>query len=38
MHGLFVLTYYAQHPSLSKPWLRAAQREWLREIFAEGKD
>jgi hypothetical protein len=37
-HGLFVLTYYAQHPSLSKPWLRAAQREWLREIFAEGKD
>jgi hypothetical protein len=38
MHGLFVLTYYAQHPSLSKPWLRAAQREWLREIFGEGKD
>jgi Family of unknown function (DUF5946) len=38
MHGLFVLTYYAQHPSLSKPWLRAAQREWLREIFDEGKD
>ena len=20
MHGLFVLTYYAQHPSLSKLW------------------
>ena len=37
MHGLFVLTYYAQHPSLSKkPWLRAAQREALREIFGEG--
>ena len=38
MHGLFVLTYYAQHPRLSKPWLRAAQREWLREIFGEGVD
>jgi hypothetical protein len=38
MHGLFVLTYYAQHPSLSKPWLRAAQRESLREMFGEGKD
>jgi hypothetical protein len=38
MHGLFVLTYYAQHPSLSKPWLREVQREVLREIFGEGKD
>ena len=35
MHGLFVLTYYAQHPSLSKPWLRAMQRESLRRIFGE---
>ena len=39
MHGLFVLTYYAQHPSLApKPWLRAAQREALREIFGEGRE
>ncbi len=38
MHGLFVLTYYAQHPSLCKPWLRAAQREAMREVFGEGRD
>jgi hypothetical protein len=38
MHGLFVLAYYAQHPSSSKPWLRAAHREWLREIFGESVD
>lgn len=37
MHGLFVLAYHAQHPSLCKPWLRAAQREWMREIFGKGK-
>ncbi len=38
MHGLFVLTFHAQHPSSSKPWVRAAQRECLREIFGEGVD
>ena len=27
MHGLFVLAYHAQHPSLCKPWLRSAHRE-----------
>ena len=37
MHGLFVLAYHAQHPSLCKPWLRAFQEETLREIFGEGK-
>ena len=37
MHGLFVLAYHAQHPSLCKPWLRALQRETLREIFGKGK-
>ena len=37
MHGLFVLAYHAQHPSTCKPWLRAAQREWMREIFCKGK-
>jgi hypothetical protein len=37
MHGLFVLAYYAQHPSLCKPWLRAAYRETLREIFGKGR-
>jgi hypothetical protein len=38
MHGLFVLTYYAQHPSLSKLWLRGCQREVMREIFGQGRD
>ena len=38
MHGLFVLTYYAQHPSLSKLWLREYQREVMREIFGQGRD
>ena len=37
MHGLFVLAYHAQHPSLCKPWLGAAQRDTLREIFGKGK-
>ena len=37
MHGLFVLAYHAQHPSLCKPWLRAAHRESLREIFGQGR-
>ena len=37
MHGLFVLTYYAQHPSLCKPWLRMSQKETLREIFGKGR-
>lgn len=38
MHALFVLTYYAQHPSLCKPWLRTVQRETMREVFGEGRD
>ena len=37
MHGLFVLAYHVQHPSLCKPWMRAHQRETLREIFVEGR-
>jgi hypothetical protein len=32
MHGLFVLAYYAQHPSLSKVWLRVAARGHARDI------
>lgn len=35
MHGLFVLAYHVQHPSLCKPWMRSHQRETLREIFVE---
>lgn len=38
MHGLFILVYHVQHPSLCKPWIRAAQRDSLREIFAENRD
>jgi len=37
MHGLFVLAYHAQHPSLCKPWLRAAYRETMRDIFGKGR-
>jgi hypothetical protein len=37
MHGLVVLAYHAQHPSLCKPWLRAAHGESLYEIFGEGR-
>jgi hypothetical protein len=38
MHGLSVLTYHAQHPSLSKPWLRAWQCEVMREMYGQGRD
>ena len=38
MHGLFVLTYHAQHPSLCKPWVRSFQRDTLRAVFGEGRD
>ena len=37
MHGLFVFTYYAQHPSLCKPWVRAWQADALRAVFGEGR-
>ena len=38
MHGLFVFTYHAQHPSLCKTWLRQLHGRWMREIFADGRD
>jgi hypothetical protein len=37
-HGLFIFSYYAQHLSLCKPWLREVQRGWMRGIFGEGGD
>lgn len=37
-HGLFVMTYHGQHPSRVKPWLWAAHRERMREIFGRGRD
>lgn len=37
MHGLSVLTYYAQHPSQTKPWLQVSYRATLYRVFALGE-
>ena len=37
MHGLFVLTYHAQHPSRCKPWIQAMHGETLRAVFGESR-
>jgi hypothetical protein len=38
MHGLTVLTYYLQHPSLTKPWFQVTGAETMRRIFSGGED
>lgn len=38
MHGLTVLTYHLQHPSLTRPWYQVAGREMMRRIFGQGED
>lgn len=38
MHGLTVMTWYVQHPSLSKPWYQAWSRDAMRRIFGQGED
>jgi hypothetical protein len=38
MHGLTVLTYHMQHPSLTKPWFQVYGAEALRRVFARGED
>lgn len=38
MHGLTVMTYFLQHPSLSKPWYQVWGRETTRRIFGQGED
>jgi hypothetical protein len=38
MHGLSVLTYHLQHPSLTKPWFQIAGAETMRRVFVEGED
>jgi hypothetical protein len=38
MHGLTVLTYYLQHPSLTKPWFQVYGAEVMRRVFAGGED
>jgi hypothetical protein len=37
MHGLTVLTYHMQHPSLTKPWYQITGAEWLQRIFGQGE-
>lgn len=37
MHGLTVLSYYAQHPSLTRPWIQVAYRAALYRVFALGE-
>lgn len=37
VHGLTVMTYYLQHPSLCKPWYLDWGRETMRRIFGEGE-
>ena len=38
MHGLTVLTYHFQHPSLTKPWYQTFGKEVMRRVFADGED
>lgn len=38
MHGLTVLTFHTQHPSLVKPWYQAGAYQALRRIFGQGED
>ena len=38
MHGLTVLTYHVQHPSLTKPWYQAWGYEILRRSFGQRQD
>lgn len=38
MHGLTVLTYHLQHPSLTKPWYQLYGAEVMPRIFGNGED
>lgn len=38
MHGLTVLTYHVQHPSLTKPWYQEVGYDLLRRSFAPRQD
>lgn len=37
MHGLTVMTYVLQHPSLTRPWYQVWGRDALRRIFGQGE-
>jgi hypothetical protein len=38
MHGLTVLTYHLQHPSLTRPWYQLYGAEVMARIFGRGED
>ncbi|HEX2282781.1 MAG TPA: DUF5946 family protein [Thermomicrobiales bacterium] len=38
MHGLTVLTYHLQHPSLTKPWFQLFGADVFRRVFGQGED
>ena len=38
MHGLTVLTYYLQHPSLTKPWYQLFGSRVFQRVFGQGED
>jgi hypothetical protein len=38
MHGLTVLTYHLQHPSLTRPWYQRYGAEVMPRIFARRED
>jgi hypothetical protein len=38
MHGLTVLTYHLQHPSLTKPWYQRFGKQVMRRVFSDGED
>jgi hypothetical protein len=38
MHGLTVLTYYLQHPSLTKPWYQVNGAKVMRRVFGQGEN
>lgn len=38
MHGLTVLTYHLQHPSLTKPWYQVYGRGAMRRVFGDGEE
>ena len=37
-HGLTVLIYHLQHPSLTKPWYQVYGRQVMRRAFGAGED
>lgn len=38
MHGLTVLTWHLQHPSLTRPWFQISGAEVMTRVFGQGED